>query len=229
MTVRRYAEAWLEKRKTVTAAADKARLRKHALPQIGSMLIIDVKPRHLWDLVTGLRNAGKLAPCRDACRCILRDAADAHAFERLEAGLLALANLPNNPRTRSACNSPRRRTRPDGDNSCRRAAPRNSCTVRATMRGSATGGIVERVPHSTLCILEQTRSSWHQRCSTANHDELQELQELQATPHPLPRHPPLGLRRHLVRRRERLDSVPDRQVWQRRRALRQHLMTCRAH
>jgi integrase len=62
LTVNTYADRWLDKRKTVTVADDRTRLRLHVLPRIGAMLMADVKPRHLRDLVLELRDAGDLAP-----------------------------------------------------------------------------------------------------------------------------------------------------------------------
>ena len=34
----------------------------HALPHLGSILVADVRPRHIRDMVRALRKAGKLAP-----------------------------------------------------------------------------------------------------------------------------------------------------------------------
>ena len=62
VTVKAYAEQWLAKRQTATVADDRSRLRTHAYPDLGGMAMTDVRPRHLRDLVMGLRHAGKLAP-----------------------------------------------------------------------------------------------------------------------------------------------------------------------
>jgi integrase len=44
------------------AENDSARLRLHALPQLGHLKLTDVRPRHLRDTVRGLRAKGTLAP-----------------------------------------------------------------------------------------------------------------------------------------------------------------------
>ena len=62
LTVTRYAGRWLEKRHTRTVADDRTRLRLHVLPRIGSMLLVDVRPRHVRDLILEMRKAGELAP-----------------------------------------------------------------------------------------------------------------------------------------------------------------------
>lgn len=64
ITVTRYAERWIERRrgriKTVTD--EESRLRLHVLPRIGKMALADVRPRHIRDVVLALRDEGKLAP-----------------------------------------------------------------------------------------------------------------------------------------------------------------------
>lgn len=62
LTVARYADRWLDKRKTVTVNDDRTRITKHVLPRIGTMLLTDVRPRHIRDVVIALRDAGELAP-----------------------------------------------------------------------------------------------------------------------------------------------------------------------
>ncbi len=62
LTVERYGERWLDKRKTATVADDRTRLRRHVFPTLGRMLLVDVRPRHVRDLVIALRDAGELAP-----------------------------------------------------------------------------------------------------------------------------------------------------------------------
>lgn len=64
-TVARYADKWTEDRKKlgiVDWENDARWLRIHALPKIGSMPIAEVRARHLIELFTALRSAGKLAP-----------------------------------------------------------------------------------------------------------------------------------------------------------------------
>jgi integrase len=62
VTVSRYAKRWLDRRTTTTVADDRARITKHVLPRIGPMLLAEVRPRHIRDIVIELRNAGELAP-----------------------------------------------------------------------------------------------------------------------------------------------------------------------
>src|SRR5688500_563571 len=64
VTVAAYAKRWLARRKgrVRTHGDEAARLRMHALPVIGELPIDKVRPRHIRDLVLGLRAAGKLAP-----------------------------------------------------------------------------------------------------------------------------------------------------------------------
>lgn len=64
LTVARYSETWLEQRrirKIRSVKQDRNRLA-HALPVIGRLPLIDVKPRHMRDLVRGLVAKGELAP-----------------------------------------------------------------------------------------------------------------------------------------------------------------------
>ena len=62
LTLTRYATEWLAKRTNVTAADDKAKITKHVLPRMGHMLMAEIKPKHLDDLILALRAEGKLAP-----------------------------------------------------------------------------------------------------------------------------------------------------------------------
>lgn len=62
LTVAKYAAKWLDARTTKTVKDDRTRIEKHALPVIGHLPLVDVRPRHLRDLVMGLRRDGKLAP-----------------------------------------------------------------------------------------------------------------------------------------------------------------------
>ena len=64
-TVARYAARWNEDRKKlgiIDWENDARWLRIHALPKIGAMPIAEVRARHLIELFTALRSAGKLAP-----------------------------------------------------------------------------------------------------------------------------------------------------------------------
>lgn len=56
LTVRVFASRWLDKRKTKTVRDDRTRIEKHALPQIGDMLLVEVRPWHIRDLVLHLRD-----------------------------------------------------------------------------------------------------------------------------------------------------------------------------
>jgi hypothetical protein len=62
LTVSVYSNRWLDARATKTANDDRARIEKHALPRIGHLLITEVRPRHLRDLVLELKAENKLAP-----------------------------------------------------------------------------------------------------------------------------------------------------------------------
>jgi len=70
LTVRRYFEQWSddrERRKVGSAKNDRARLKNHALPYLGHLLMTEVRPRHVRDMVRGLRakigpNPEQLAP-----------------------------------------------------------------------------------------------------------------------------------------------------------------------
>jgi integrase len=61
LTVRAYASRWLDARKTKTVGDDRTRIEKHALPRIGDMLLVELRPRHIRDMVMELR-AMTLAP-----------------------------------------------------------------------------------------------------------------------------------------------------------------------
>lgn len=54
LTVRVLAEAWLAKRDTETAGDDRSRLYNHILPVIGDILVTELRPRHVRDLVSSL-------------------------------------------------------------------------------------------------------------------------------------------------------------------------------
>lgn len=62
LTVRAFAAKWLDARKTKTVQDDRNRIEKHVLPRIGDMLLVEVRPRHIRDLVMDLRKDPKLAP-----------------------------------------------------------------------------------------------------------------------------------------------------------------------
>jgi integrase len=65
INVRRYAEHWTKLRLqqgVASCADDHTRIRLHALPSIGHLLIGDVRPRHIRDLVRSLRAKGRMAP-----------------------------------------------------------------------------------------------------------------------------------------------------------------------
>jgi len=61
LTVAVFAERWLTARKTKTVKDDRTRIEKHALPRIGHLLLTEVRPRHLRELVLELRT-GSLSP-----------------------------------------------------------------------------------------------------------------------------------------------------------------------
>lgn len=62
LTLSAYATRWLDKRTTKTVKDDRTRIEKHVLPRIGNLLLADVRPRHLRDLVLALREEAKLSP-----------------------------------------------------------------------------------------------------------------------------------------------------------------------
>lgn len=62
LTVTLWATRWLDARTTKTVADDRTRIEKHALPRIGHLLMTEVRPRHLRELVLELRKAGTLSP-----------------------------------------------------------------------------------------------------------------------------------------------------------------------
>jgi integrase len=61
-TVSSWAERWLATRTNITAGDDRSRLRLHVLPRIGTMMLADVRPRHVRDVILALRAEAKLAP-----------------------------------------------------------------------------------------------------------------------------------------------------------------------
>jgi integrase len=65
LTLAVYARQWLDGRAKlglVSASDEDTRLNRHVLPTLGHMLLADVRPRHIRDLVLELRRDGKLAP-----------------------------------------------------------------------------------------------------------------------------------------------------------------------
>lgn len=62
LTVSVWASKWLDARTTKTVGDDRNRIEKHALPRIGHLLLTEVRPRHLRELVMELRAEGKLSP-----------------------------------------------------------------------------------------------------------------------------------------------------------------------
>jgi hypothetical protein len=62
ITVALYAGRWLDRRKTKTVNDDRTRIEKHVLPRIGHLLMVDVRPHHLRDLIVELKNEGAIAP-----------------------------------------------------------------------------------------------------------------------------------------------------------------------
>lgn len=62
MTLTAFATKWLDARKTKTVGDDRNRIEKHVLPRIGHMLLVDIRPRHMRDLVMELRANPAIAP-----------------------------------------------------------------------------------------------------------------------------------------------------------------------
>lgn len=55
LTVRAFAATWLDARKTKTVKDDRTRIERHALPRVGHLLMTEVRPRHLRELIMDLR------------------------------------------------------------------------------------------------------------------------------------------------------------------------------
>jgi hypothetical protein len=65
LTVAVYGEKWLRGREeggVRSSMADRGRFTNHALPHLGPLLLDEVRPRHVRDMVRALREAGELAP-----------------------------------------------------------------------------------------------------------------------------------------------------------------------
>jgi len=65
ITVARYADRWVADRQKLglaTATDDLARLRLHVLPTLGAMVLEEVRPRHIRDLVLEMRQRAVMAP-----------------------------------------------------------------------------------------------------------------------------------------------------------------------
>lgn len=61
LTVTLYARTWLDRRTTATVDDDRTRIERHALPMLGHLLMTEVRPRHLRDLIEHLKTTD-LAP-----------------------------------------------------------------------------------------------------------------------------------------------------------------------
>lgn len=61
LTVSVFAARWLDARDTKTVRDDRTRIEKHALPRIGHLLLAEVRPVHLRELVVALRQAHELS------------------------------------------------------------------------------------------------------------------------------------------------------------------------
>jgi integrase len=65
VTLRRYVKTWNAEREKLglaDTANTKARLERHVLPVIGDYQIVDIRARHVVELIKQLRTSGKLAP-----------------------------------------------------------------------------------------------------------------------------------------------------------------------
>lgn len=62
LTLASWIETWLSKRKTATVKDDRTRLEKHVVPRIGHLLLVEVRPSTLRDLILELRADATLAP-----------------------------------------------------------------------------------------------------------------------------------------------------------------------
>lgn len=63
-TLASFAGKWIESRKgrVKSASGEETRLRLHVLPTLGAMALVEIKPRHIRDLIVDLRAADVLAP-----------------------------------------------------------------------------------------------------------------------------------------------------------------------
>lgn len=103
LTVAAYAAKWIEgrrARKLRAADDDDTRLRRHALPTIGALLLGEVRPRHVRELVMALRAEGRLAPrtIRHVYATLRTMFHDAVAYEVIDANPCVLERgvLPQN-------------------------------------------------------------------------------------------------------------------------------------
>lgn len=63
LTLAAYVETWLKRRRTKTVGDDRNRLHKHVVRRaIGAMLLAEIRPRHLRDLIEELKAEAELAP-----------------------------------------------------------------------------------------------------------------------------------------------------------------------
>lgn len=62
LTVTAFASRWLDDRDTKTVGDDRNRIEKHAIPRIGRLMLSEVRPRHLRDMVLDLRRSTTLSP-----------------------------------------------------------------------------------------------------------------------------------------------------------------------
>ena len=64
VTVKAYAMGWLKRRaeRVKTSQDETTRITKHALPRLGDLRMMEVRPRHIRDLILELRDGGNLAP-----------------------------------------------------------------------------------------------------------------------------------------------------------------------
>ena len=81
ITVMAYARKWIGERRNLVADSsnDETRLKLHVFPAIGAMRLDEVRPRHLAEMIRGLRTANKLAPksilnVYSTVRALFRDA-----------------------------------------------------------------------------------------------------------------------------------------------------------
>jgi integrase len=65
LTLRRFGKQWIAKRKqrgVRNVAAEEGRLKKHVYPHVGTMILSEIRPKHIVHLVEELRAKGTLAP-----------------------------------------------------------------------------------------------------------------------------------------------------------------------
>lgn len=105
LTLRQWATKWLDARDTATVDDDRSRLENHILPVLGDLLLVQIRPRHIRDLVEALKKKKKLGNRRaDGTRVptdeLIAPRTVRHIYGTLHAMLadaVAAELIPSNP------------------------------------------------------------------------------------------------------------------------------------